>query len=120
MKRIFVVDDNKDITDLMKLMLESSGYSCVTANSGSDALNLMRNSRFDLVLLDMAMPEVTGIDVLDKVKGDAANKIVLFTASSMTDSDIENFKKRGALDCIRKPITKAKLLATISKCLGSN
>lgn len=123
MKRIFVVDDNKDITDLMKLMLESSGYSCVTANSGSEALNLMHNNTFDLVLLDMAMPEVTGIDVLDKVKGDAIdarNKIVLFTASSLTDSDIENFKKRGAFGCIRKPVTKAKLLETISKCLGSS
>lgn|SRR5574341_2419572 len=123
MKRIFVVDDNKDITDLVKLMLESSGYSCVTANSGSEALNLMHNNAFDLVLLDMAMPEVTGIDVLDKVKHDAAdgrNKIVLFTASSLTDSDIENFKKRGALGCIRKPVTKAKLLETISKCLGSS
>jgi len=124
MKRIFVVDDNKDITDLMKLMLESSGYSCVTTNSGSEALDLMRNNTFDLVLLDMAMPEVTGMDVLDKVKDDSTdtrnNKIVLFTASSLTDSDIENFKKRGALDCIRKPITKVKLLETISKCLGSN
>ncbi|MGH9923303.1 MAG: response regulator [Nitrososphaerales archaeon] len=123
MKQIFVVDDNKDITDLMKLMLESSGYSCVTSNSGSEALSLMRNNIFDLVLLDMAMPEVTGIDVLDKVNEDPANtrnRIVLFTASSLTDSDIENFKKRGALDCIRKPITKTKLLETISKCLGSN
>ena len=117
-----MVDDNRDITDLMKLMLESSGYSCVTANSGPEALNLMHDNTFDLVLLDMAMPEVSGMDVLDKVKDDAAdtrNKIVLFTASSLTDSDIENFKKRGALDCIRKPVTKVKLLETISKCLRS-
>jgi len=122
-RRIFVVDDNRDITDLMKLMLESSGYSCVTANSGSDALKLMRSNTFDLVLLDLAMPEVTGADILDMVKDSAAdnrNRIVLFTASSLTESEIEKFKKRGALDCIRKPITKAKLLETLSKCLGSN
>lgn len=118
-----MVDDNRDITDLMKLMLESSGYSCVTANSGTEALNLMHNNTFDLILLDMAMPQVSGIDVLEEVKDDAADngiKIVLFTASSLTDSDIENFKKRGALDCIRKPVTKEKLLETISKCLGSS
>ena len=122
MKRIFVVDDNKDITDLMRLMLESCGYSCVTANNGPEALNLMHSNTFDLVLLDMAMPQVSGLDVLDKVKDDAADtrsKIVLFTASSLTDSDIENLKKRGALDCIKKPITKARLLETISKCLRS-
>jgi len=114
-----VVDDNRDITDLMKLMLESSGYSCVTANNGPEALNLMHNNTFDLVLLDMAMPQVSGLDVLDKVNYDSRNKIVLFTASSLTDNEIENLKKRGAIDCIKKPITKAKLLETISKCLRS-
>lgn len=114
-----MVDDNRDITDLMKLMLESSGYSCVTANSGPEALNLMHDSTFDLILLDMAMPQVSGLDVLDKVNDDSRNKIVLFTASSLTNSEIENLKERGALDCIRKPITKAKLLETISKCLRS-
>lgn len=122
MNKIFVVDDNRDITDLMKLMLESSGYSCETANSGPEALDQIRNSKFDLILLDMAMPQISGIDVLDKISRDSNTRcnIVLFTASSLTESDIENFKKRGALDCIRKPITKAKLLETLSKCLGSN
>ena len=88
MRRIFVVDDNKDITDLMKLMLESSGYSCVTTNSGPEALNLLHNDTFDLVLLDMAMPQVSGIDVLEKVNDGNRNKIVFFTASSLTESDI--------------------------------
>jgi CheY-like chemotaxis protein len=122
LNKIFVVDDNRDITDLMKLMLESSGYSCETANSGPEALDQIRNSKFDLILLDMAMPQISGIDVLDKISRDSNTRcnIVLFTASSLTESDIENFKKRGALDCIRKPITKAKLLETISKCLRSN
>ncbi len=121
MKNILVVDDCKAITDVVKLMLESYGYSCSTANNASECLNLLYTNRFDLILLDVAMPDVTGIDVMKKVREDPAlahNRIVSFTASSFTDIQLEDLKKQyGVLDCIRKPVTKAKLLEVIEKCL---
>jgi CheY-like chemotaxis protein len=118
MKKILVVDDNKDITEMVKEMLELSGYSCTTVNSGQACLSELRDNKFDLVLLDLAMPEVAGIDVLTRVKEDSTlrdNRIVFFTASSVTDTEIEYLKKEGGLDCIRKPITIDKLLYAIEK-----
>lgn len=121
MKNILVVDDSKAITDVVKLALESYGYSCSTANNASECLKLLRTNRFDLVLLDIAMPEVTGIDVMKRIREDPMlthNRIVAFTASSFTDIQLEDLKNQyGVLGCIRKPVTKAKLLEVIEKCL---
>jgi len=121
MANVLVVDDSKAITDVIKLALESYGYSCSTANNASECLKLLHANRFDLVLLDIAMPEVTGIDVMKRIKEDPAlahNRIVAFTASSFTDIQLEDLKNQyGVLDCIRKPVTKAKLLEVIGKCL---
>jgi CheY-like chemotaxis protein len=121
MKKILVVDDCKAITDVIQLMLKSSGYNCTAVNSASECLSLLRTNRFDLVLLDLAMPEVSGIDVLNIIKKDPAlanNRIVFFTASYLTDVQAEDLRKQyGVLDCIRKPVAKAKLIQVIERCL---
>jgi two-component system cell cycle response regulator DivK len=115
MKTILVVDDNKETTDMVKLMLELNNYGCVAANSAHECLELMAKSKFDLILLDMAMPVMNGLQVLQKLKKEsmlAANKIVLFTASLMyTDMDLEKIKKNfGAVDRVRKPFTEKELI----------
>ena len=121
MKNILVVDDNKDITDMVKEMLELLGHTCSTVNSGQDCLGMLHSNSFDLVLLDVAMPVVTGIDVIKKIREDNTlnhNKVVFFTASSITDSEMEDLKRYGALDCLRKPINIGKLHDLIEKYLN--
>ncbi len=117
MKSVLVVDDNKDITGLFKTILESSGHKCSTVNGGKEGLERLRKESFDLILLDLAMPDMSGIDVLEVVKSDPklkSNKILIITASSPTDSEIIRIKKNYTiLDVIKKPINKAKLLQII-------
>lgn len=117
MKNILVVDDNKDITGLFKTILESSGHKCSTVNSGKDGLEALHKESFDLVLLDLAMPEMSGVDVLENVKKDAALKeikILIVTASSPPDSEIGKIKKNyQIIDVVKKPINKAKLLQLV-------
>ena len=118
MKTILVVDDNKETTDMVKLMLELNNYSCIIANSARECLKAVRESKFDLILLDMAMPVMNGLQVLEKLKKYnilAETKIVLFTASVMyTDMDLERIKKNfGAVDRIRKPFTERELIRII-------
>jgi len=113
-----VVDDNEDITQMTKELLEFHGYNCATANSGRSCLNILRSEAFDLVLLDVAMPEVTGVDVLKTVKGDSnlkQHRIVFITASSVTDNEMKKLVEQGALDCIRKPISKEGLLGVVQR-----
>ncbi|MEX0656210.1 MAG: response regulator [Nitrosopumilaceae archaeon] len=118
MKSILVVDDNQDIAEVLKVTLEIAGYKCMSAYSGQDCLQLLSNNNFDLVVLDIAMPDVTGVDILKKVKSDpklSKNKIVFITASSPTDDIVTNLVKQGALEVVKKPITEDNLLKIVSK-----
>lgn len=122
MKKILVVDDSKVITDLIKLMLEKSGYTCMLANSASMCTQLLQKEKFDLILLDIAMPETSGLDLLDAIKNDErqkGTKLVLFTASSPTETELEGYTARGAVGLIRKPVKKESLIAQIEKYLAS-
>ena len=118
MKNLLIVDDNQDIAKLLKVILELSGYSVLTANSGRECLNLLSNNKFDLISLDIAMPDITGVDVLKKIKADhtlAHNKVVFITASSPTDTVMEGLMKEGALEVVKKPITEEKLVEVVTK-----
>jgi CheY-like chemotaxis protein len=120
MKRILVVDDQEHIANLAELILTSSGYACTKANGGKQALKLVydKQNHYDLILMDLAMPEVSGIDVLKKLKQDGMldrNKIVFFSASSLTGPEKDDLKKIGALDAMNKPFTKAELLGFVEK-----
>jgi CheY-like chemotaxis protein len=117
-KNILVVDDNKDIADMLRLTLELSGYKSTAVYSGKNCLEHLSHNVFDLLILDIAMPDVTGIDILQKVKSDptlSKTKIVFITASSPTDDVIESLLKQGALEVIKKPITEKMLLKTVAK-----
>jgi CheY-like chemotaxis protein len=118
MKNILVVDDNKDIADMIKITLELSGYKCTSAYTGQDCLRLLSQNNFDLLVLDIAMPGVTGVDILKKVKLDpklSKNKIVFITASSPTDDVVANLMRQGALEVVKKPITEENLLKMVAK-----
>ncbi|AIC16394.1 response regulator [Nitrososphaera viennensis] len=125
MKRILVVDDNNMIADLAEIILQTAGYSCTKVNEGRKCLDIIReayknNNNYDLVLLDIAMPQFSGLDVLKAIQEEgylSHNKVILFTASSATNLEIEDFKKMGALDCLRKPFSKANLLDFVKKYL---
>lgn len=118
MKNILVVDDNQDVANLLKLMLQLAGHNAVVVNSGKECLNMLYSNKFDLVLLDIAMPGITGVDVFNKVRTDPAlthNKIVFITASSPTEEAMESLMEQGALEIAKKPITEEKLLEIITK-----
>jgi len=114
--KILGIDDNFAINELLDTVLNSSGHEFSYANNGKEGLKLIKENSYDLVLLDLSMPEFTGFDVVDSLNNDGIinkQKIVLFTASSITDSEIEELLKKGAHSCIRKPIDIDVLLEKI-------
>ncbi len=117
MKNILIIDDNKDIIGLFKTILEASGHSCTAANGGREGLEQLRANNFDITLLDLAMPEVSGLDVLEQVRNDPKLrdvKIIVITASSPTDAETARIRREYTiLDLVKKPINKTKLLQII-------
>lgn len=109
--KLLIIDDSEDITDVVNLYCDSSGIECTTVNDGNSGIQAMREQEFDLILLDIAMPEFTGIDVIDSLANEGllqTNNVVIFTASS--DPKLkEAIERRGVKEILKKPISMEEL-----------
>ena len=120
-KRILVVDDDENILNLEKTILEQKGFEVTPAGGGVEALQLLAEKGFDLVLLDVMMPEVDGFAVCRKIKEDARLKdvpVIFLTAKGGGDALAEGFES-GAIMYINKPFTANKLLTIVNTMLES-
>src|SRR6266852_5231065 len=118
-KRILVVDDDENI-----LNLEQKGFEVTTATGGAEALELLAGTVFDLVLLDVMMPEVDGFTVCRKIKEDPRLKdipVIFLTAKGGREALAEGFES-GAVMYINKPFTANKLITIVKTMLeaGTN
>ncbi|MGA9844011.1 MAG: response regulator [Nitrososphaeraceae archaeon] len=105
--KLLIIDDTNDITDLFAKVLGTLGHEIVTSDNGIEGLDLMMKQKFDAILLDIAMPDFTGLDVIDKlIETDKIRDslIVLLTASSITDAEVKELVKKGVHSCLRKPV----------------
>jgi DNA-binding response OmpR family regulator len=77
--KVLIVDDNESITEVVKDFFEFENIECKTINDSQDGLNEIKNSKYDLILLDIAMPNFTGLDILNELKRQKLNtKTLLF------------------------------------------
>jgi CheY-like chemotaxis protein len=116
---ILVVDDERDTLDLIDLTLRTAGYEIHVASSGTECLEMMRRNQYDLVLLDIMMPDMTGYEVLQTLKGEMENlpPIVYLTAKSLPEDRAQGMAL-GATDYLTKPISRGSLLDTIKRAGG--
>ena len=120
-KRILVVDDDENILSLERTILEQKGFEVTTAGGGGEALKLLADQAFDLVLLDVMMPEVDGFTVCRKIKEDPRLKeipVIFLTAKGGGEALAEGFES-GAIMYINKPFTANKLLTIVNTMLES-
>ncbi|MEO9296037.1 MAG: response regulator [Nitrososphaera sp.] len=116
--RILIIDDSHDITDLLVKVLGTVGHEVMSAESGREGLDIMSRERFDLVFLDIAMPDFSGLDVIDELVQSGRirdSPIVLFTASSITDAEIAELVKKGVHSSLRKPVRIETLFEKIEE-----
>jgi DNA-binding NtrC family response regulator len=116
-KSILVVDDEKSQREILEMILSGEGYDVTTASSGEAAVKFARERRFDLVLTDLKMTGMDGIELLQHLIAlDSAIIVILLTAHGTIDSAKEALR-RGAFDYLQKPYDKEDLLATINRAL---
>jgi two-component system KDP operon response regulator KdpE len=114
-KRVLVVDDEPAILKILSLKLRVSGYEVISALSGEEALKLVESARPGIVLLDIILPGIDGLQVLQKVRLHSDLPIIAFSARS------ENGPKalsRGANDFLTKPFDVDELVKRIERLLG--
>jgi CheY-like chemotaxis protein len=120
-KRILVVDDDENILSLERTILEQKGFDVTAAAGGAEALKLLAGQVFDLVLLDVMMPEIDGFTVCRKIKEDPRLKdvpVIFLTAKGGGEALAEGFES-GAVMYINKPFTANKLLTIVNTMLES-
>ncbi len=121
--KILGIDDNEDILSLLKTVLASKGHDFTPVLNGKDGVKLIEEQNFDAILLDLAMPEFSGRDVVESLeKNDTIKnqKIILFTASSATNKEIDALLQHDCVkSCIRKPIEIDVLMNKIEEVVKS-
>ncbi len=114
--KMCIIDDNAGIANMLAKLAKIKGHDCVIANDGTTGLSLLENGTYDVAILDLAMPEFSGIDVVNSLKKNGMmdkQKILVLTASSISDDDIENLKKQGVKAVLKKPVKMNTLLTVL-------
>jgi CheY-like chemotaxis protein len=118
MKKIMVVDNEPDIVDLTRTVLELGGYQVVTAYSGEECLRQLEKETVDLVLLDIMMPGMSGWDVFNRInKKSTQIKVAFMSVLEISDKRKQVLLDEGLADYIMKPFDKETLLNRVDKIL---
>lgn len=117
-KSILVVDDEKSQREILEMILSGEGYDVTTASSGEAAMKFVADRHFDLVLTDLKMTGMSGLDLLKQLTDfDKSIIVLLLTAHGTVDSAVDALRL-GAFDYLQKPYDREKLLDTISRALN--
>jgi DNA-binding NtrC family response regulator len=117
LKKILVVDDDADVRSILTKILSEKGFQTDEASSGKDAIEKATSEDFDIAILDLMMPEISGMDVLIELKKvKPKTKIIMITGFATIDNAVQSIKK-GASDYITKPFKISDLDATIKRTL---
>ena len=113
-KRILVVDDDAMNLMLTKRILEKQ-YNVLLAESGKEALNKMKGEKIDLILLDIAMPGMNGIETFERMKEISVDIPVIFLTASGYEDDVRNAIRLGAVNYLKKPFFPQELMKRVAK-----
>ena len=115
--KILVVDDEESMCKFMEIMLKKEGYSVSSSSDAAVALEQIKDENYDLVIADLMMPEMSGIELLSKARSVRPDlDFIMMTAFASVDSAIEALKK-GAFDYITKPFKVDEIKIAVSKSL---
>src|SRR5207245_7195980 len=120
--KLFLIEDNDNISGMIAQYLRLKGYDCMVTNNGKDGLKQILAENYDVALLDLAMPEFSGYDVIESLEVTGKlkeQKLIVLTASSITEGKMKELEKRGVYTCIKKPVQLNELVKVIQSCVES-
>jgi DNA-binding response OmpR family regulator len=119
-RRVIVVDDDRHFRGAVRYRLEQAGYEAVAAKDGGDLLDRLGMERADLIILDLDMPGLSGLEVLECLRADAElRRIPVLVATGRRDGATRaRCMELGARACYAKPLSLRKLAASVEACLG--
>jgi two-component system alkaline phosphatase synthesis response regulator PhoP len=119
-KKILVVDDEKELTSLVSLHMKMAGYEVLIASTGEKALDISREEKPDLIILDLMLPKIDGWEVCKQLRQDVATQdipVIMLTARTQTEDKLKGFEA-GADDYVTKPFSPRELVARVKRVLA--
>jgi len=119
MAKILIAEDERDIRDLITFTLRFAGHDVVTAVNGEEAVNLVRETRPDLILMDVRMPKMTGYEACKVLKGDISTESipVVFLSAKGQEAEVQTGLEAGAVEYILKPFSPDQLAERVQAIL---
>ncbi len=115
--KVLVVDDERPVRDLISRVLGSKGYECVGATDGLDALQKLAMKRFDVVLLDIRMPEMSGMEVLPTISAQYPDACVIMSTAVVDMKTALQALEKGACEYVTKPFDTEDLVMRVERAL---
>ena len=117
---ILIIDDESSVADALRIILEYNSYQVAVASRGLEGLELARRHCFDVVVSDVCLPDVTGLEVLDAVRRICPRCVVILITSLCTINLLDEARLGGAYDILQKPFPPGDVLHLISAALRKN
>jgi DNA-binding NtrC family response regulator len=119
-KRVLILDDEASIRELCARVLSRAGFAVVTAGNGTEGLKLLQAEAFDLVISDIRMPGISGLDVLEHAKQRYPSIIVVLITGFGTPEALSRAKASGAEKILTKPFNPIELLTTVKEVMPND
>jgi len=116
-KSVLVVDDDKSILEVFKTLLQSEGYSVETADNGRQAIEKAKETKFDIALLDIVLPDIRGDQVAVEIKKHDDSVRIIFITGYPSFQDCIDALDIGVSEILMKPVTSEELLTSINQAL---
>jgi two-component system, NtrC family, response regulator PilR len=117
MTAILVIDDEPSVADALEIILKDSGYEVAVALNGRDGIKRANESRFDVVITDLRLPDMSGLDVLGHMISEDPDSIVIIISAHSTPEVVAESIRLGALDVLPKPFYPSEVLGLIDQGL---
>ena len=117
---ILVTDDSSFQRTIITSILKTEGYDVIQAKNGREGLDLARSHKPDLMILDILMPDINGIEILQEIKASSPDLPVIMSTADIQNTTQEECMKKGATAFLTKPIKKAVLLEAVIKALSKD
>jgi CheY-like chemotaxis protein len=122
-KRILIVDDEEDIRDVVQVSLEEfAGWQTVTASSGAEGLHLAQSGNFDVILLDISMPDMDGVQLFEALQADSKTRMVpvIVLTAKVLRKDRQRFTELGVAGMIMKPFDPVTVWRQVAEIMRWN
>ncbi len=118
--KVLLIEDNETLSRMMSKYFRIKKIDCTISIDGTEGLELILEQKHDVTLLDLAMPDFSGYDIIESLEKKEMLKdvkIIVLTASSLSEQELDELVKKGVRACLRKPVALEHLYKTILSCV---